>query len=446
MASPAQQKKGFLRDVREAFEATPALRALVLANAVSQVNAGILVMALPFLLLSKGFNILQLGALFSTVAIGTIGVSLLAGRHQHVFGRRGVVLGLLFASVLLFPLYAVVETPLQFLLLSATSSFAGAAASPGLQVLIAEVAPPDRRATLFGYLGAASGFSYAGGLILAGLLMERGILVAFYVGAFLSFIGFAAMASFVLSDRVRLLARAAGRPDVLAETDLQRATLRRWAGDLRAARTRLDRNLPRPILATRNVRWLSLHLFTFYLALSIFPVYFPIFLVYELGLATKWMGVVVASSWITYALAQPFAGVIADRTGRHRTLIVGSLLCASLLVLVIAKGSLWWVIGAWVVLGVTDGLGRPVTQALIYESVDRAGRGVAFARVAVAEQLARILAPFGLALIVKSNGIPYGFLWVSAAFALSVLPVLLVRKMPAPPAPEPAAVPRGEPA
>lgn len=432
---------------RRVLRETPRLRILLAANLISQFNAGLLIPVLPLFLLDRGLSILQLGAAFSLVAVCAVAVQVLAGRHQRVLGRPEVVVGLLLLSVLVFPAYLYVESVPAYFLLSALGSIASAAASPGLMVLVAQAAPREDRATVFGWLGMAASFAYAAALVLGGFLLAVGFVAVFVVATALSFSAFLVLATFVLGTRE---ARAR-RPKDLTPEEREawqavadaRGGLVAWSNRLTHARAGLEVRTAPPAAAA-NVRWAALHLFLFGASLAVYPVYFPRHLV-EAGLPLAWLGVAIASSWITFGLAQPFGARFADRTGRHRQLIVTSLLVAALLNLVLAKGSLVWILVAWVLLGIADGIGRPVTQALIVESVQTHGRGRAFGWTEAAQTAARVAAPLALAFVVTAQGIGAALVVVASVVALAVLPLLLVRPLQAEtPAPAPAPAPQGE--
>ena len=143
---------------------------------------------------------------------------------------------------------------------------------------------------------------------------------------------------------------------------------------------------------------------------------------------------------VTFALAQAPAGRLADRTGRHREMIAGCLIASGALVAAIALAPLAGVVAAWVLLGVADGAGRPVTGAVIAAGTTAAGRVSAYGWTEGALTAARVAAPFGLAFLVLAKGFAAAFLLVAGVLALAALPVLRVRPVEeAAPAPRPAA-------
>ncbi|HSG50044.1 MAG TPA: MFS transporter, partial [Longimicrobiales bacterium] len=182
--------------------------------------------------------------------------------------------------------------------------------------------------------------------------------------------------------------------------------------------------------AVRNLRWAVLYLFLFGVSLSVYPVYFPRHLV-DLGLPVHLVGVASAASWVAFGLSQPVGARYADRTSRHKPLLVASLLVAAALNLFMAlASSLWWVLGAWVLLGFADGLGRPATLSLIASSTPAPHRGHAFGWTNATVTASGVVAPFALAFLVMAHGIAAGLLAVTATIVLAALPPLLIREVP----------------
>jgi MFS family permease len=432
----------FAGETAASLRESPGLRLLLFTTLLTSFLAGLLIPVLPLFLIDRGFNLFQLGGLFSLVAAVTILVQLASARHGRFFGRHDVVLALQGVTVLAFPAYLFLQSPLEFLAVTALTSVATAASAPGLQLLLAEAAPVRRRAALFGYFGMLASLAYAAAVVVGFTLSAYGYAWVLYMGTVLSLLSFLVSAGVLL--RARLLAMPAGAPppaEVQAALEASRAALgdlRAWQGSLVRARSRLEALQPRLLQATLNVRWLTLHLFFFGISTAIYPVYFPLHLEH-LGLPRAWGGVVIAASWVTFALCQPLGARWADRTGKHRMLIVASLLVAAALNLVMATQALPWVVAAWVLLGIADGLGRPVTSALITSSVTRAGRGSAFAWTQAGTTTARIVAPYALAFAIAGGGIAQGLLLVTGTILLAAFPVAWVKDLRVPAAPRPAA-------
>jgi MFS family permease len=414
----------FLTDLRGSAH----VRRLLLASGSSQFIAGLLIPAFPLLMRGRNLGFLQVGGIFSAIALSSISVQLLAGRHQRVFGRPGVVIALLLVTGVMLPLYLLMDTPLGFLLVNGASTWCSAAAGPGLNALIARLAGSDRPAAFYAYFGTVSSFVYAFGVIAGGLLLGAGFAPAFLLASLISCACAIAFAWSAWKGRPKVSPSPPSTPPVGADAFQSAAQpllrfLSTIARDRRALEQRRSPTLP---AASANVRWLFLHTFLFAATLSLYPIYFPIYLS-SLGLPLPWVGVAVAASWIVYGLCQPFGARFADRTGRHRDLIVVSLLGSAALNAVMARSSLGWVIAAWVLLGITDGIGRPSLNAMVAAAVPATSVGTAFGWNAAAFTLARILAPFAIAAAIVTLGFANAFMAVAAALAVSTLPLLMVR-------------------
>ncbi|MFO1534410.1 MAG: MFS transporter, partial [Thermoplasmatota archaeon] len=113
--------------------------------------------------------------------------------------------------------------------------------------------------------------------------------------------------------------------------------------------------------------------------------------------------------------------------GRHRQLLLASLLGSAALNVLMAQGSLAWAIAGWTLLGITDGIGRPSLNAMVAAAAPAPARAMAFGWNAAAFTLARIVAPFAIAAVIMTVGLSTAFLVAGAIFAASTLPLLMVR-------------------
>lgn len=413
------------------------MRVLAIANLCSAASTAMVMLAMPLFLVARGISLLQVGALFSAVAIGAIAVEYAAGRTR-LFGRIEVVVGLLLSSALVLPLYLYVTTTAQFVALMAWASAAGAAAGPGLQALVAGAADPRERARAFANINATWSYAYAAGLVVGGLLLGVGFAAVFLAASGMLLLSSAATFFIVLRSGLR--PRVPVAPAHRATWDALQAHQRRladWALELRAKKTALQRRLPEG-RSTWSAAWLMpAHMFLFDLSLTAYPVYFPLHLRVH-GLPLAWVGLVVAASWIMFGFAQPIGARYADKTGRYRAVIVASLLVAAALNAIMAWSSLPWIIVTWLLLGLADGMGRPVAQTLVARHAAGLGLTRAFSRAGIAGRLARLAGPLFVGAIIASSTLPWGLTAMSLLLALSLVPIVLIRDHPAP-APSPPA-------
>lgn len=425
---------------RNAMLRSAHLRASLAALAASTVVSGLLVVVLPLYLSARGFTLVQLGAAMGGVVLLAFAAQALSARYSAVLGRPLVVLTLLLVSGAGFPLYALVQTPFHFILASALIAIPAAIASPGLQALLAEAAAAEGAVAVFSFHGVLVSFSYAAGVVLGGLLLAFGYTAVFVAGSLVSLLAFAALARRVIGAAAPRPRAPTGPPEAreawLAMQAAERAA-RRSADEAARLARRAQLSLSLPEGTRINVRLGAAHLLVFGLALAAYPVFLPFHFVAE-GLPAPWLGVVVAASWVTFGLVQPLGAMLAMRTGRYRAILVGSLLASALLNAVLALGPLPLAITAWVLLGITDGMGRPITSALVMGSVPPTEHGNAFGWTNAASTLARLVGPLLMALLVVWIGFDAALLVMSAVIAFSLVPLLAMRPpaaQPAPPAP-----------
>ncbi len=430
----------FFKGMHAVFQAAPTLKLFLATYLVNGVLGGLLVTVLPLYFLDRGMTFLQIGGIYSIMAVVAIGVQLLSGRYHRFFGRPQVVLAFVFVSVLTFPGYLWVHTPLEFLGLTAIASLAGAAAGPGMQVLMAESAPRNVRATVFSYFGLTKGWSHAVGLVIGGLLLVWGYSMVFVLGGLLSLASFLALLVLLIAGRGDGQRRSKPLDDeerrLAAAIRSMKSEIRPLGTKLKRSRGQLEAAQPVPRQAVRNIRWASLYLFLFGLSVAVYPVYFPRYLITQ-GLSVQWVGIVAASSWVAFGLAQPFGAKYADRTGRHKTVLVASLLAASLFNLLLASTALPWIIVSWILLGVADGIGRPVTAALIIDSTPPRNRGRAFGWSEASITLSGIVAPYSLAFLIMAYDIATALSLISLTLILAAVPPMFMK----PPTAESASTP-----
>jgi len=427
---------GFARDAlaqaRADWQGSPGVRHVVLVTAGASFNAGLLIPILPLFLISRGFSLLQLGGLFSAVAVGALVVQLVAARFPQALGRPALVLGLAFVPVVVTPLYLVVRSPAQFLALAALGSFAAAASAPGVNALIARAAPIHGHARIFAYFGMLTGLTYAAAILVAYALASRGFAPVFALATLCS-LSLLALTAWLAWRAHARSARARARRDALSPEEralferaiAARDELENARRGLARANEGLLRLLPAPAGARRNVALVALHVLLFALSLAIYPVYFPLFLAGQ-GLPPAWIGPVIAASWIAAALAQPLGPFLAARIGRPRAILVGSLVAAALLNALFGVAPLAIVIAAWVLFGVADGVGRPLAMAFVAQNAWPGGPVASFSWTEAAATLGRIAAPYALALVIASQGLAVGFRYAALAILLSAVPFLLL--------------------
>src|SRR5258708_18093856 len=149
-------------------------------------------------------------------------------------------------------------------------------------------------------------------------------------------------------------------------------------------------------------------------------------LVLELTHSAWQLGLVGALQSLPVLLFSIFGGVFADRWPKRRVLLVtqsAAMIQALLLWALIATGTiqLWHIYVLAMLLGLTNSLGRPTSQAFIVEMVGREDLPNAIALNSSLTTLARIVGPGLGGIIIAASGVTMLFL----LNALSFLPVIV---------------------
>ena len=149
-------------------------------------------------------------------------------------------------------------------------------------------------------------------------------------------------------------------------------------------------------------------------------------LVLELTHSAWQLGLVGALQALPVLLFSIFGGVFADRWPKRRVLLVteaAAMIQALLLWVLIATGAvqLWHLYILAMLLGLTNSLGRPASQAFVVEMVGREDLPNAIALNSSLSTLARIVGPGLGGIIIAASGVTMLFL----LNALSFLPVIV---------------------
>jgi MFS family permease len=401
------------RDLARILRTPGPTRLALLAGVPATMASALLLPAMPPYLMQRGVSFAQLGAAYSVLALALLLANWAATRPGSPLGRPGFVLAALWVPVATYPMYLWARTPVAFMGLMAVSGLCAAAAGPGMQALLAQAAGDRAMAASFAHWGLLTSLAHAAGLVLGGVLLAHSFRAVFLGATALS------VAAAVTALAVGL--RAAGAPSEAADA----------ARRLQRHRQALEARLPLGKGAARDVALVAAYMFLFTASLAVYPVYLPSHFLAS-GVPPAWLGVAVASSWLVFGAVQVVGARWSDRTGRHRLLIAASLAVSAALNLALAAPTLPLMLAAWVLLGASDGLGRPVTGALVARSLPAAHLTRAYGWVGVAAALAGVLAPYGLAMLAGSGGFPTVLAATSALLLAATVPVLLLGRTRAP--------------
>lgn len=157
-----------------------------------------------------------------------------------------------------------------------------------------------------------------------------------------------------------------------------------------------------------------------------------VWLVLELSHSAWLPGLVGALQALPILLFTLFAGVFADRWPKRRVLLITqsvAMLQASLLWILTATGTLqlWHLYILALLLGFTNSLGRPTSQAFVIELVGRAELPNAVALRSSLSTLASIIGPGLGGIIIATGGVTLLFLLNALTFLPAILGLALIR-------------------
>jgi len=161
-------------------------------------------------------------------------------------------------------------------------------------------------------------------------------------------------------------------------------------------------------------------------------------LVYRLTHSALLLGVTGFAGQIPTFVLAPFAGVLADRWDRHRTLLVTQALAmlqaAVLAVLVMTRTvEVWHIVTLAVILGTINALDMPVRQSFIVQMIERReDLGNAIALNSSLVNAARLIGPSVAGLLIAAFGEGICFLLNALSYVAVIAALLAMRIAPRP--------------
>jgi len=180
-----------------------ALVFIALTSLMDSIGFGIIMPVLPGLLMEitgeeLSANVQYGGWLMFVFAIMQFLFSPLVGNLSDRFGRRPILLVSLFVAGINYLIMGFAET-LLLLFVGRIISGLGASSMSTCNAYIADITPPEERATRFGLIGAAFGMGFVIGPVIGGFLGEYGTRMPFMAAAAISFANMA-FGYFVLKE------------------------------------------------------------------------------------------------------------------------------------------------------------------------------------------------------------------------------------------------------
>jgi MFS family permease len=152
----------------------------------------------------------------------------------------------------------------------------------------------------------------------------------------------------------------------------------------------------------------------------------PVFLKTVLGVGTIWIGLIEGIAEATASVSKVFSGVLSDRIGRRKPLVVvGYGLAALTKPLFPLATSAWWVLVARFVDRVGKGMRGAPRDALVADLTPPAIRGAAYGLRQALDTAGALLGPLAaLALMMLMSGNVRSVFWIAAVPALIAVAVL----------------------
>lgn len=382
---------------------------LLLASAITMVGSGFLNPIFAIYFVEQGINFIGLGAIFSAASAASLLLRPVMGHISDIYGRRKLIVGFSFLVSLLTPLYVVIKNLTGLALVHSSRTVLYESSAPAFSAMLGDVAPEDGRATLFGFYSSVQSIVYVLALFGGGALLAWGIGLTelFYITS-ICFLGSSVVLLLFLKETLEI--ERVPQPT-------EKGRLERFITGVRTMATE------------RSSLGLMLYSFFFAFALRVYPMYIPLFVTRVFGVELEFVGPIVAVSWITYAVIQPYGGWLSDQFGKRKVFIIFGLVLIVLFNFAMAVSStLLWVIVFWGLIGIGDGMFRPVMSALIVDIVPAKSRGTYFGTIGSVGGIASIIAPLVYGVVAQMYNIRWTFLITSVFYALAMITVLALIK------------------
>jgi DHA1 family tetracycline resistance protein-like MFS transporter len=366
------------------------------AMLIDAIGFGIVLPVLPTLIVSLGGVTLAEatrigGYLLVVYAVTHFFAGPVIGALGDAYGRRRVLLAALLCFGADYLLMALAPTLAWLFVGRAVAGVAGAVYGPA-NAVIADVTPPEKRAAMFGLLGAAFGGGFILGPALGGLLATLGPRAPFVAAAVLAFANAAWIAAFL--------------PETLAPE-------RRRAFEWRQANVF---DAFRPLFHAGGATALLVGALVWQVAHMVYPASWAFFAELALGWDARAIGWSLAASGVSMMLAQTLlTGRAIARFGEQRTVLIGLAAGATVFALY-AFARQGWQVYSLIAAGAITGLVFPSINAILSARVDAAHQGALQGGMASIASVASIAGPLAMTQALAA-GAERG--WPGGAFALA---------------------------
>lgn len=323
---------------------------------IDMLGFGIVIPVLPGLIMELGrISVVQaavyagwLGAGYATMQFVFAPI---IGNLSDRFGRRPVMLAAILAMALDYSIQGFAPS-LGWLVVGRLAAGMAGASYSAAYAWIADVTPPEKRATSFGMLGMAFGFGFIFGPALGGLLAPWGLRMPFHVAAGLAFANFLFGLVFMRESLI---------PDKRRPFEMARANAFAALKVLRGQ--------------NRKVLWSIAALGTWQLAHVVYPAIWAYFAMEAYGFDPRQVGFALGVLGVASALVQGFLLRLAlPRLGERGTVMLGvAAVCLSCVVYATANSTAGVYLA--ISIGALQGLIQPAIAARNSQLIDATSQG-----------------------------------------------------------------------
>lgn len=401
----------------------PAVKFVLATMLINSIGFGIIIPSFPQLLISLGHTDISHataigGSLSLIYALFQFVFGPVVGNLSDRFGRRPVLLLSLAGFALDFVAMAFAPTLAWLFVVRALAGIFGATNGPA-QSVIADIAAPDDRSRLFGYISAAFGIGFVAGPALGGLLAEVSFRLPFYAAGALA----------VANTIYGIIAL----PETLAPEN----------------RRRFDWKRANPVGALLNVRRLpgigpiALVYLLWQIASLIYPMTWAYFTIGRYGWSNGLVGLSLALMGVTMALMQVFVSAkIVARYGERKTATIGMAGGIAGMVAFALIGNGWVAFSLMPVLAIQS-LVHPCLTAMMSRRADATTQGEVQGFASSLMAVGSIISPTIFnPMLAWFTGPDAPFHWYGIAFAIAAaiagLAFIVLLSMARAPRPDPA--------
>jgi DHA1 family tetracycline resistance protein-like MFS transporter len=393
--------------IRNSHRAVPIVLAAVVIDVI---GFGVIMPVLPRLITDLGrVNLTEAtriaGWMLAVFAAAQFFAGPVLGALGDRFGRRPVLIASMLAFAVDYALMAVAPTLAWLFVGRAVAGAAGAVFGPAGAVL-ADISPPEKRAEMFGLMGAAFGVGFIIGPAIGGLVSDLGVRAPFIVAAALA--GLNALAMFLLLPET-------SKPENRRPFSLRDANV---VGAFR------------PLFAAGNAAPLLVAWFLWQLGTQVYPATWSFWASIRFGWDAGAIGWSLAWVGLLNVVVQVFlTGRVLKRTGERRAALIG-LTASSLTFVTFALVSQGWQVYAFYLFGCIGALAYPALNGLMSRSVDATRQGALQGGIGSMNSVAQIIGPLlasqSLA-VGAARGFPGSAFLVAAALTAGALLVIAFR-------------------